>query len=328
MPTLELGAAGALTAPDGSTGHGIYLLATTVARNGQSGQERLTLTLEDKTGYITGVVWPDARKSTTFPATLPAPVRVQATVQHYDDGKRQLKVRALTSVDHAEVGRATQLLPRYICPPIAQAAFDQLAALEQALPPPLDGFLREILLDPAIGVPLLSCRGSVAHHHAYQGGLLVHCCEKLDRAFNVTHQIIPDDEWSPFIAQLGYLLHDLGKLWSVGTTCRARHALVARHELATVELLAPHLKWLDTHDPDLTAGLRYVLGYLATPASARKPADYVVAEVVATLDQWSAAAANRRDLDHLLNGWRQQPAAVRDLPHREPSRQQPATRFG
>ncbi|HEU0198705.1 MAG TPA: hypothetical protein VFQ88_16015 [Nevskiaceae bacterium] len=327
MPTLELGPAGALTAPDGTTGHGIYLLATTVARTGQSGQERLTLTLEDKTGYITGVVWPEARASVACPTILPAPVRVQATVQHYD-GNQELKVQALAGVDHAEVARATQLLPRYLCPQIAQPAFDQLAALEQALPPPLDAFLREILLDPAIGLPFLSCRGSVAHHHACPSGLLVHCTEMLDLAFNVTRRIIPDDAWSPFIAQMSYLLHDLGKLRSVGTTCRARNALVVRHELLTVEMLAPHLHWLEARNPDLAAGLRYVLGYLATPASARKPSDYVVAEIVATLDQWSAGAFNHRDLDHLLHGWKQQPATIHALPHREPGRQQPAVHYG
>jgi 3'-5' exoribonuclease len=327
MPTLELGPAGSLTAPDSTAGHGIYLLAATVAHIGPSGQERLTLTLEDKTGHITGVVWPDAIAAIKFPAVLPAPVRVHAIVQHYD-GNRQLKVQALTGVDHAEVARATQLLPRYLCPQIARPAFDQLAALEQALPPPLNGFLREVLLDPTIGLPFLSCRGSVAHHHGCPSGLLVHCTEMLDLAFNVTRRIIPDDAWSPFIAQMSYLFHDLGKLRSVGTTCRARNALVVRHELLTVELLAPHLHWLEAREPDLAAGLRYVLGYLATPAAARKPADYVVAHIVAMLDQWSAGAFNHCDLDHLINGWRQRPVVTRDLPHREASRQQPAARFG
>ncbi|MGC8473939.1 MAG: TatD family hydrolase, partial [Candidatus Dormibacteria bacterium] len=47
---------------------------------------------------------------------------------------------------------------------------------------PLSGFLRSVLLDPAIGLPFLRCRASVSHHHADVGGLLMHSTEMLDLA--------------------------------------------------------------------------------------------------------------------------------------------------
>jgi len=43
----------------------------------------------------------------------------------------------------------------------------ELARLEAELPAPLDGFLRSVLLDPAITLPFLRCRASVSHHHSF-----------------------------------------------------------------------------------------------------------------------------------------------------------------
>jgi hypothetical protein len=215
-------------------------------------------------------------------------------------GHAQIKVHSLAPVDADQLSSATALLPRNRCPEAALPAFDQLARLEQALPDPLDGFLRRVLLDPAIGIPFLRCRASVAHHHSFVGGLLVHSTEMLDLAFEMTRRILPEDAWSPYLAQLGYLLHDLGKLKTVGELRRPRYALVVRHEFASLEMLAPHLAWLEQRNDELAMALRYLIAYLATPAAARKVPEHAAAEVIERLDQWSAAAHNRRDLAHLL----------------------------
>ncbi|EQD58610.1 metal dependent phosphohydrolase [mine drainage metagenome] len=170
------------------------------------------------------------------------------------------------------------------------------------MPDPLSGFLRSVLLDPAIGLPFLRCRASVSHHHADVGGLLMHSTGLLDQAAELTRTIIPHDAWSPHLAQLGYLLHDLGKLRTVGELRRPRHARVVPHEFVTIELLAPHLRWLEQRDLDLATALRHLFSYLATPAKARTTPRHVVAEIVEKLDQLSAASHNRRDLDYLLEG--------------------------
>ncbi len=124
----------------------------------------------------------------------------------------------------------------------------------------------------------------------------------LDQAAELTCRIIPHDEWSPYFAQLGYLLHDLGKLKTVGELRRPQYALVVPHEFTTIELLAPHLRWLEQRDLTLAMALRHLFGYLAIPAKARRTPHHVVAEVVEKLDQLSAASHNRRDLARLLEG--------------------------
>ncbi|WP_157622696.1 hypothetical protein [Solimonas soli] len=54
------------------------------------------------------------------------------------------------------------------------------------------------------------------HHRAFAGGLLVHGAGLLDPAGpageEAARSMVPGDARSPHLAQLGYRLHDLGKL--------------------------------------------------------------------------------------------------------------------
>jgi hypothetical protein len=282
----------------GSSGTGVYLLTWYGEQASRTGQTFLKLTIEDASGRATAFAWPEARDAVTCAAT-PVPVIASGTVQRFE-GFNQLRLQALRQATVEDVHAATALLPRRWCPDVALPALDRLAQLEAELPPPLDCFLRRVLLDPAIALPFLRCRASVSHHHAYVGGLLVHSTEMLEMAATLAGRTLPEDPWAAPLAQLGYLLHDLGKLTSVGESRRPRYPFVVAHEFATIELLTPHLRWLDTRDKRLTMALRYVLAYLATPARARGRAEYFIAELVAKLDQYSTAAHNRRDLAHLL----------------------------
>jgi hypothetical protein len=318
---LNLGPISSWASHTGETGIGVYLLTGYAEQVGVSGKACLKLTLEDADGRATGFAWPESRSSVMCSAT-PAPVSVTGTVHQFND-HAQIKVHALAPIDPEQVPSATALLPRRRCPEAALVALDRLAQWEQSLPCPLDGFLRHVLLDPRIGVPFLRCRASVSHHHAFVGGLLVHSTERLDEAFEVTQRTLPNDAWSPWIAQMGYLLHDLGKLKSVGELRRPRYALVMPHELATIEMLAPHLAWLEQRDIRLAMALRNVFAYLAMPAASRKLPEYEVAGIVATLDRWSAASHNHRDITHLLDGYRTARALHRS-PHHAAGYGQPA----
>lgn len=281
----------------GRKGCGHYLLTQSREAVGRNGR-RLHLTLEDATGVTFGVVWPDSRPFVQLPAT-PSPVTVSGDVRAFA-GVPELHVRSLAALHASQVAYATALLPRHRCSNQAALAFDRLAKLESELPPPLDDFLRHILLDPNIGVPFLSCRASVSHHHAYIGGLLVHSTEMLDQVAGLVRHVLPDDPWASPVAQVGYFLHDVGKLRSVGESSRTRHGLQVSHEIQTIELLAPHLRWLEGRSPELATALRVVLAHQATPHRSRKAAPYAVAEIVNMMDQCSAAAYNQRDTTHLL----------------------------
>lgn len=318
---VDLGPISSWASHTGEPGIGVYLLTGYAEQVGVSGQACLKLTLEDADGRATGFAWPESRSGVMCSAT-PAPVSVTGTVQQFKD-HAQIKVHALAPIEPEQVPSATALLPRRRCPEAALAALDRLAQLEQSLPYPLDGFLRHVLLDHEIGVPFLRCRASVSHHHAFVGGLLVHSTEMLDEAFGVTQRTLPNDKWSPCVAQVGYLLHDLGKLKSVGELRRPRYAFAIPHELATIEMLAPHLAWLEQRDIRLAMALRNIFAYLAMPAASRKLPEYEAAGIVATLDWWSAASHNHRDITHLLDGYRTARGLHRS-PHRATTHDRPA----
>ncbi|MDM4771163.1 hypothetical protein [Solimonas sp. SE-A11] len=263
-----------------------------------SGKLQIQLILGDGYDSVIGYVWPEHRDH-VGPITTEAPALVTAKVREFDR-RPNLEIRQICPIDPSEIDCAATLLPSSACPAEARDGLSMLVELEQALPDPLSGFLKRVLLDPAIGLPLLRCRASVSHHHSYAGGLLAHCTSLLDIAGGIAAAALPDDPLAAPMAQLGYLLHDLGKLRSVGEECRPEDPFVLRHETMTVEFLTPHLYWLERQDRELGLGLRYVLQYLATPHASRGIAEYLVAEIVVFLDHCSAASKERRDLSSLL----------------------------
>ena len=301
MPQIaSLGTVSSLKGKAGVRGSGTYLMTHSEERIGQSGKRYRKLVLDDSTGRVQGFIWPESQPYVANTAH-PCLVTVSASVQIFNN-EHQLRVEALAPASAELITRATDFFSHQHCPSAALPGLTRLAQLENELPEPLSGFLRNVLLDPELGFPFLRCRASVKHHHSAVGGLLMHSTEMLQVAADLTRKTIPNDEWSPFVAQLSYLLHDMGKIRSVGELSRSAYGLVVRHEQLTHELLAPHLRWLERRDPRLANALRYVICYLATPAKGRGVADYVVAEIVEMLDQLSAASHNQRDISHLLTG--------------------------
>lgn len=306
-PTHQrLGNTAELPAQLGHEGIGFYLLTGITECSQHNGGRYLRLSLEDAAGRAAGIAWEPSLPCVERPAP-PAPVSVKGTVRTFN-GETQLHVESLAALGPHEVPSASALLPLRWCPDPARPALRLLATLEETLAEPLDGFLRHVLLDPRIMRGLLTCRGSSGHHHAYPGGLLVHSTAMLDPAEALARRIAPDDPWSPQLAQLGYLLHDLGKLRSVGETIRPRHPFATAHEHYTIELLAPHLCWLERRDIDIAAALRHILGYIATPARARERPNLLAAEIVVMLDQLSAGSDKTRNFEHFRRGHAQRSA--------------------
>lgn len=292
----------ALAAQHGQAVRSSFLLTECTERPCGGGDSRQQLVLEDSEGSVLGFVWPE-RRSLISTVAAGTPVEVQGTVQLFN-GQPQLRIQQLNGLQPDQVECAAELLPYRRCPAEARDALKCLIAFERSLPDPLGGFLRRVLLDPAIGIPLLRCRASVDHHHAQVGGLLLHSTSALDIAANLARWALPIDALAPAMTQLGYLLHDIGKLRSVGESRRPLHGLVVRHEIHSLMLLAPHLQWLESQDADLGAALQYVLAYVATPPKSRRWGEYLVAELVTSLDAWNAAGHNGRDLASLLAGYK------------------------
>ncbi|WP_299689706.1 hypothetical protein [Hydrocarboniphaga sp.] len=258
------------------------------------GAEHTRVLLEDGTGSR----WASCRTTALrFRPALPQPIDALIDLQLQGSG---ILVVQIYPVEIDLLPSASWVLPIEHCPAPAVDALVRLHNLEESLPEPLSGFLKRVLLDPSIGLPMLRCRASVAHHHSFVGGLLVHSTDQLDVALAASRQALPNEPLSWQLAQLGYFLHDVGKLKSVGEAARPVHALVSHHETHNLLVLAPHLQWLESVDRDLAAALTYILEFVATPARARGQAKYLVAEMVVALDQWSSATHNGRGLGSLL----------------------------
>lgn len=209
-------------------------------------------------------------------------------------------VQQLRIVPPGQTHHGAWMLPWNLCPPEARHALAELVALEDSTFAPLGEFLKRVLADPQIGIPLLRCRASQNHHHAYPGGLLVHSTNMINLAAESARVTLPQDPLAPDVARIAYLLHDIGKIRTVGENQRPVNADVVRHGTQNLLVLAGHLEWLGRQSPELAAALQYIFEYLATPSAQREQAKYLVAEIVVSLDQWSASSYMRRDMGGLL----------------------------
>lgn len=263
--------------------------------------------LADATGSVTGFIWHDHPMDVEVPP-LGSAAEITALV-YESNGKPQLKVRGLLPLAWENVEVATDLLLGV--PPQLAAS---LRALEVTLPATLRKFLARVLLDPEISQTFVTCRASGKYHHSERGGLLQHSLENLDLVTTMIERTIPGDRISVGIGRLGYLLHDIGKIRTVGTTQRPPLSWTVRHETHNLLVLAPHLEWLRGADPEVYAALVYVLEYLTTPAKARERARYFPAEAVVMADQCSAASHWRRDLNSFLKQGRGSQAHWRSSP--------------
>jgi len=286
----------------GATITGQYRL--TGATDVSAATPRLQLTLGDATGSVLGFVWPEHREHVQLPP-VGRPVEVEASVRRHE-GRPQLCITRLDGIGPDQVDVAADV----VCAPGQERTHGLLRALELSLPQPLRGFLARVLLDPEIGSPFLACRASCRHHHAGHGGLVAHSLENIDLIGTTVKRTLPDDPVSMAIAQIGYFVHDIGKIRTVGASVRPALSHVVRHETHNLLLLAPHLEWLRSRAVEVHAGLCYVLEYLATPAASRSRARYFPAEVVVQFDQWSAAAHGCRDIKALCRPGRSRHAEV------------------
>lgn len=251
------------------------------------------LELSDYSGAVTAIVPCQASRHITLPDREGFATAV-GRVTH-DAGNVQLRIQLL----RPSAGLDSESAANLLCRPGEETIHRKLRGLERALPWPLRQFLVRVLLDPKVQREFLSCRASVAHHHSNAGGLIEHALDNMDLLGAVIERTLPGDTLSIGIAKLAYALHDIGKLWTVGTTARPWMSRVLPHEQANFLILAPHLDWLKEVFPEAWAGLVAILSHLATPAPLRKRPKYFPAEVVATFDGWSAATFSKGGIEKL-----------------------------
>ncbi len=122
----------------------------------------------------------------------------------------------------------------------------------------LKGFLGRVLNDPAIAQGFISAPASVNHHHAFPGGLLVHSVDVAWQIFS--QQRIAEKE--RYLGAVVGLFHDLGKIRTLlENGSRSELGVFVGHEQLTLEILSPHLSWLDKQDQQIAVAIRYLLSW-------------------------------------------------------------------
>ncbi|PLY16745.1 MAG: hypothetical protein C0631_02880 [Sedimenticola sp.] len=120
----------------------------------------------------------------------------------------------------------------------------------------LSQFLLRVFSDQALLEKFMTLPASRNHHHSYVNGLFIHSVDTAWRAFEFTH--LKTDEKD--VAMVASLLHDIGKIKTLADhDSRTYSGKCIRHEDITLEVLAEHLKWLDSVDPLTCDKLRYCL---------------------------------------------------------------------
>jgi len=135
-----------------------------------------------------------------------------------------------------------------------------LFSLINQLNTPLRQFLFDVFSNKAISKAFSTVNASVNHHHAWQGGLLVHSVESALMASQLARTWMTPVEAEVTI--VAALLHDIGKTRtfnSGGHWSELGHYV--SHDALTLEILAPYLANLDKQWPTGANMIRHILGW-------------------------------------------------------------------
>ena len=181
------------------------VLAEKTMRQKKDGNQYLNLVFTDRTGRIKGVVWDNVR-AVALTAESGDYVRVTGTVSEYR-GTPQLVVKSMVALSPDAV-TPDDFLPATDMD--VDQLFERLGNLTQTFTTP---WLRQLFeafwQDKAFVVRFKKAPAAKLMHHAYLGGLLVHCLSMAILADKIASHYIGLDR-DMLIA--GAILHDIGKL--------------------------------------------------------------------------------------------------------------------
>lgn len=257
-----------------------------------SGAVYIRCGLDDAVGSTPALIWPDVLHQVTE-VMCPGPVWVVGRLQG-SGSEAYLQVERIASLDIDSSGSGLSALPRRWCPADALPAFDALLSLERGWPAPLRRFIAGALLDTRMTPGFLRCRGAVSYHHAFRGGLLVHSMELMPLVRPIVEALYgryPEQEVElrVSVTQCLLLVHDIGKVWTVGEESRPRRLTsdsTLSHEQWGLRYMTPMLDRLAMTWPEGASLLRLGVTYLAEPRERRGYAPDLCIDVVRRLDQW------------------------------------------
>lgn len=182
-----------------------FALAEKVVLQKKDGNQYLNVVLADRTGQIKGVVWDNVR-SISAAAAAGDFVHVTGSVSEYR-GTLQLVIKAMTAVaadtvDPADFLPATNL--------DVDQLFERLVKLSRTFTTPwLKRLFEAFWNDQTLVAAFKKAPAAKRMHHAYIGGLLVHCLSMAVLADKIAAHYNGLDR---DLLMAGAILHDIGKL--------------------------------------------------------------------------------------------------------------------
>lgn len=211
----------------------IYVVSVRTA-TGRTGKDYLTGVCADRSGEVEYKVW-DALGQIVPVLTRGSFVQVRARVGNFQ-GKKQFNILDASPILSENVQWD---LFRSPAPPGLEKSWEELKAILGTLSSPgAKKFLAELWLEPELETRFKTYPAAKSVHHAYQGGLLVHCLSILKILdFLCAHygKLVNRD-----LVLLGGLLHDVGKLWEMNFDFRCEYTLEGQligHLVQGVELI-------------------------------------------------------------------------------------------
>jgi len=182
-----------------------FALAEKAVLQKRDGNQYLNVVLADRTGHIKGVVW-DNVQAIAAAAAVGDFVRVSGSVSEYR-GTPQLVIKAMTAIG-AEAVDPEDFLPATALD--VDQLFERLVKLSRTFTTPwLSRLFEAFWQDEAFVAGFKKAPAAKRMHHAYIGGLLVHCLSMALLADKIAAHYNGLDR-DLLIA--GAILHDIGKL--------------------------------------------------------------------------------------------------------------------
>lgn len=270
-----------LTYQQGNIFTGTYRVRKPVRAISRSDTPYMTCSLEDATGSLKIYAWGKSTCEVSDMDLVTATCRMRRFNNEWIAD--MVSIAKYTGTPKNPLG----LIPDSFCP--KPELLDQLRNLVNSLSHNgIRRFVLSVLADDEVFLPFITLPASKNHHHSQPGELLQHsltCVEKVVAVVGKDYDKIE-------LAIVGALFHDIAKVRTLAAEGKlTQTGYLIGHDNMTLEVLAPHLKALDSSYPDIGVALRYIWTWNINPAKKSKGSIpcTALAEIVTGIDRFDTA---------------------------------------
>ncbi|MFT4703054.1 MAG: 3'-5' exoribonuclease [Bradymonadia bacterium] len=227
----------------------------------RSGNTFLTLTVQDKTGRVTGRIW-DPGETCPDGLTVPGVYRVIGKIESYRD-ELQLNIDSMapyrpTHEEYDSLVLSSRWSPETLTREIREHVNTHVRSAT------LKRLLMAVLEHPDVAARLGTSAAAKANHHAYRGGLAEHTLSGMRLGTTIAHHYAT---YYPGLVDAdlliaGFMLHDLGKVWELEGDLATEYSTFGRlvgHIPAGAAFIASIAKELGDVPDELVWELQHII---------------------------------------------------------------------